>query len=120
MNAMRTLPPTDTKPAVLIEQSEFMRRRVARTLARRQRYRYVEPQVESTASGFLIKSPCCSRNVDPAGGVIEIASVVKIDEKWQLFSHDHTHGEWVFYCEYDSLDALLQVICTDSERLFWP
>jgi hypothetical protein len=120
MNAMRTLPPSDVKPAVLIEQSEFMRRRVVRMLTQRQRYRYVEPQVEATASGFRITSPCCSRNVDPVGGVIEIACIERVDERWQLYSHDHQHSEWVFYKEFESLDALLQVVCVDSERLFWP
>ncbi|HSD36044.1 MAG TPA: DUF3024 domain-containing protein [Rhodocyclaceae bacterium] len=120
MNAMRTHLPVNATLAVLVDQTEFMRRRVVRTLAQRQRYRYVEPQVEATPAGFLIRSPCCSRNVDPAGGVIQIASITRLDEVWQLFSHDHKKREWVFYDAFDSLDALLQVICVDSDRLFWP
>lgn len=105
---------------MLIEQSEFVRRRVVRALEKRSRYRYVEPLVTATPGGYMISSPCCSRNVDPDGGVIKIARIECFDGNWLLFSHDHENAEWVLYAAYDSLDALFVVVCADSERLFWP
>ena len=48
------------------------RKRIERALAARVRYRYVSPEVQADEAGYRIQSPCCSRNVDKAGGTIDI------------------------------------------------
>jgi hypothetical protein len=50
-------------------------KRIERALSQRERYRYVTPQViaDDEEHGYRIESPCCSRNVEPAGGIIDIA-----------------------------------------------
>ena len=53
--------------------NELDLRRIARAIQGRERYRYVKPHVIAAEAGYLVRSPCCSRNVDPAGGEIDIA-----------------------------------------------
>ena len=53
--------------------NEVDRKRIIRALAKRRRYRYVTPEVLLVEAGYHIVSPCCSRNIDPEGGVIDIA-----------------------------------------------
>lgn len=97
------------------------RKRIERSLARRERYRYVSPTVLPAPDGYLITSPCCSRNVDPDGGEIAIARLVFAPERrmWQLLRRDHAAGAWVAYFEYANLAALLAYLNEDPERLFW-
>lgn len=47
--------------------------RIVRALAGRARYRYVQPRVACEGGGWVVYSPNCSRQVDPAGGEIAIA-----------------------------------------------
>jgi hypothetical protein len=94
--------------------------RIERALAKRARYRYVQPRVEAAEGGWLISSPCCSRNVDPEGGEIAIAWLQEGDEGWRLYSRDHSHGRWVLHGTNSRLPTLLDAICKDSERKFWP
>jgi hypothetical protein len=53
--------------------NELDRRRIERLLKRRKRYRYVSPTVEAVTSGYRVESPCCSRNIDREGGVVDVA-----------------------------------------------
>jgi hypothetical protein len=62
------------QPASVVD---FTQRRIERALRERARYRYVSPRVLRDADGFRIESPCCSRNVDPGGGVIDIARLAR-------------------------------------------
>ncbi|CAN0620927.1 conserved protein of unknown function [Burkholderia multivorans] len=96
-------------------------RRIERALRRRARYRYVSPRVVRDADGFRIESPCCSRNVDPAGGVIDIARLAPgAAGIWRLYARDHDARRWSWWQESADLDALLDTLCVDAERVFWP
>ena len=55
--------------------NEVDRKRISKTLAERDRYKYVAPSVLPDVDGYLVRSPCCSRNVDPDGGEIDIARI---------------------------------------------
>jgi len=96
------------------------RRRIQRALRERVRYRYVQPQVDRVDAGYMITSPCCSRNVDPDGGVIEIAWIQPFEAGWRLYSRDHANHAWILREASDQLQVLLDVICVDAERVFWP
>lgn len=50
---------------------DLLQRRLERALRERVRYRYVQPNVLIEGSSYRIQSPCCSRKVDPTGGVID-------------------------------------------------
>ena len=96
------------------------RKRVERALAQRQRYRYVSPQVRKETGGYRIESPCCSRNVDQNGGVIDIARLEYLEWcAWRLYHKDHRHAEWVVEGEYTTLTAVLRRLNEDPERIFW-
>jgi hypothetical protein len=73
--------------------------RIERALRHRIRYRYVQPQIERGETGWVITSPCCSRNIDPTGGVIDIAWVEPVEGAWALYFKE---------------------ICVDPMRVFWP
>jgi hypothetical protein len=51
----------------------FERKQIERALAKRERYRYVRPTLRLMPDGIIVHSPCCSRRVDPAGGVVDVA-----------------------------------------------
>lgn len=104
---------------------DFMQRHLERSLGQRVRYRYVRPRVLREAGGYRIESPCCSRNVDRAGGVIDIARLVSLPaddgrSAWSLYSRDHAAGQWVLQQSGARLEVLLDVLCVDEQRLFWP
>jgi hypothetical protein len=106
---------------------ELDRRRIQRALRERVRYRYVQPKVlreeggDGAASGWRIVSPCCSRNVDPEGGEIDIAWLQPIaDARWRLHMRDHKLATWVPFEDADTLTELLDTICLDPTRVFWP
>ncbi len=117
---------------------DFLQRHLERSLSQRVRYRYVKPRVLREASGYRIESPCCSRNVDPDGGVIDIALLVShamdaVTESdaaaghgpagsagWCLFSRDHAAGQWVLQQSSAPLEVVLDVLCVDAQRVFWP
>jgi len=102
--------------------NELDLRRIRRALESRRRYRYVEPRVLGIADGYRIESPCCSRNVDPQGGVIDIARIepVPASGQWQLQRRDHPGQTWVVHGVFASLGAALDVLNEDPDRLFWP
>ena len=157
-------------------------KRIERALGRRERYRYVTPQVipDEEEHGYRIESPCCSRNVEPSGGIIDIALLkyldghgrsIAIDDEilhharfplsgspdettshstklpktaakslvtpvgerdevslrefydrshWLLYRKDHGYSTWVLHSVEDTLNAALDILLPDEERVFWP
>lgn len=96
------------------------RARIARALARRERYKYVRPRVEREGLGWKVVSANCSRRVDPAGGEIGIAWLVPAGNgRWLLHARDHAHGCWVLKAAGLRLDEALQRLCSDPQREFW-
>ena len=100
--------------------NEFDRKRVERALRNRARYKYVSPRVRAASDGLRIESPCCSRRVDPSGGMVDIALLQFFQEGgWKLYCKDHSAGEWKLYGEYERLTELLEPLTADPKRLFW-
>ena len=94
---------------------------IRRALNERVRYRYVQPRVLREGEAFRIEAPCCSRNVDPEGGVIDIALLTPMaGGGWQLHARDHAAGAWMLQQCSMQLDELMDVLCVDAQRLFWP
>lgn len=118
MNATaRTAPPDPTAAQVV----GFMRPFIERALKERVRYRYVQPVVLHEGEGFRIEAPCCSRNVNREGGVIDIALLAPSpDGRWALHRRDHTSGTWVLADGALNLGEALDTVCVDAERTFWP
>lgn len=113
-----------TKPSAVSQSphpNEIDLKRIERALGNRKRYRYVTPQVRSIENGYLVTSPCCSRNIDPAGGEIDIARLefLEVNRHWRLFQKDHAQGQWVSYGEYPALAPILAILRDDPERRFW-
>lgn len=98
------------------------RKRIERALATRKRYRYVEPRVEPMTNGYRITSPCCSRNIDASGGIIDIAwlEYLVTSRSWRAYHMDHTTKKWVRHCESAGLPELLRHLNDDPNRQFWP
>lgn len=101
--------------------NELDRRRVERSLRNRKRYRYVKPSVLGVMNGYLVQSPCCSRNIDPLGGTIDVALLQHVPggHPWQLFRKDHAAGEWRLHATYEHLTDLLGQLNDDTQRVFW-
>jgi hypothetical protein len=101
--------------------NEFDRKRIERALIHRKRYRYVSPSVTTVPNGYFISSPCCSRNVDPEGGVVDVALVLWIDQPkpWCLYRKDHQAQEWSLHMVGTRLVDLLEELNADTQRLFW-
>jgi len=103
------------------QPNEMDLKRIERALSDRKRYRYVSPIVQATTEGYLITSPCCSRNIDPDGGIIDIARLEYVLDKqnWRLYRKDHKTGTWVFHADFQALPPILALLREDSERRFW-
>lgn len=104
------------------QPNELDRRRILRSLASRQRYRYVSPTVEAITDGYVIRSPCCSRRVDPEGGVVDVAWLehhVGQTRSWNLYRKSHLSGQWLLHGSYARLPEALEVLNADPQRLFW-
>ena len=101
--------------------NELDRKRIERSLKTRKRYRYVKPSVVTVANGYRIESPCCSRNVDPQGGIVDVALLLHDADNlaWQLFRKDHACGTWELYSTYERLVSALDQLNADPERAFW-
>lgn len=96
-------------------------RRISRALGKRVRYRYVSPAVEAVAGGYRIVSPCCSRNIDPSGGIIDIARL-EYDQamgEWRLYRKDHGRSQWLLHARSLRLDQLMAQLNEDPSRVFW-
>lgn len=115
-----------TLPAALFgaarQPNELDLRRIVRRLEARVRYRYVAPMVLPDTRGYTIVSPCCSRNIDAAGGVIDIARI-EYDEaarRWSLYHKDHAaDGGWRLFMQGEQLDAVMDSLNEDPQRVFW-
>ncbi len=94
--------------------------RIERALRARQRYRYVQPRLEATASGWKVFSRNCSRSVDAAGGEIAIAWLRSGPGGWSLYARDHAARRWVLRLLGVELPVLLALLCGDPNREFWP
>ncbi|BBO99664.1 DUF3024 domain-containing protein [Sulfuriferula nivalis] len=101
--------------------NEFDLRRIARLLAQRVRYRYVEPEVQAIAGGYQIVSPCCSRNIDASGGTIDIARLEYVVQEslWRLYYKDHQRNMWQLHLEAPKLKMLITQLNEDPLRIFW-
>lgn len=106
---------------VAAHPNELDLKRIARALAARKRYRYVSPDVRAVTGGYLIQSPCCSRNIDADGGVIDIALLHHdaMGGTWKLFSKDHKRGTWEFHSVHQRLNTATDELNADPERMFW-
>jgi hypothetical protein len=92
---------------------------IQRALARRHRYKYVQPRVEPEGEGWKIVSPNCSRTVDPAGGDIDVAWLVRGAQGWRVHARDHAAGTWIAKSEPLPLAKALALLCEDTNREFW-
>jgi hypothetical protein len=103
------------------QPNEFDYKRIQRALEQRRRYRYVTPLLLKTANGYRIQSPCCSRTVDPDGGLIDIALLLFDEGKgnWRLLRKDHAVGVWELESEFSRLAELLDHLNEDGDRRFW-
>lgn len=101
--------------------NELDRKRIERALELRKRYRYVTPEVHAIDDGYVIRSSCCSRNIDPDGGIIDIAKLEFRSERscWWLYHKDHAIGHWIRHGEYRSLPPILDLLNQDLDRRFW-
>ena len=97
-------------------------KRIERALEQRERYRYVAPHVipDEEDHGYRIESPCCSRNVEPSGGPIDIALLKYLKPHWLLYRKDHDYSTWVLHSVVDTLNEALDILLPDDERVFWP
>lgn len=116
--ATRRTPGASSAPR---QPNEFDRMRVLRLLEGRARYRYVEPSVVAIVDGYLVRSPCCSRNVDPAGGEIDIALLLWDEalRDWTLYRRDHAAQCWIEDGRFARLGELLNRLGSDPARVFW-
>ena len=114
--AQRRAPRADAGNVLALDQA-----RIERALEQRARYRYVRPRVEREGTGWKIVSPNCSRNIDAAGGEIDIAWFVPSgDGRWLLHARDHQQGRWVLKAAALTLNEALAAVCADPLRNFWP
>jgi hypothetical protein len=99
--------------------------RITRALARRTRYKYVQPRVvaldDGARAGWQVLSPNCSRTIDASGGEIAIAWLLQQDDgRWRLHARDHAAGAWRQTAADLSLDAALARVCSDPLGEYWP
>jgi hypothetical protein len=100
--------------------NELDRKRIEKNLAERTRYKYVAPKVMPDIEGYIVRSPCCSRTVDPTGGEIDIARIEFQEEGfWRLYRKDDEKKRWMPHSEYISLNVLIKRLTSDTKREFW-
>jgi len=111
-----------TVPAPIDAQVvDLLQHRLQHALRQRARYRYVKPNILLEDGCYRVQSPCCSRRIDPTGGLIDIALLVPhADKRWCLCWRDHAAQSWVPHGQNASLSAVLDVLCSDPDRQFWP
>lgn len=101
--------------------NDLDRKRIERGLKARRRYRYVSPHVEKVPGGYRITSPCCSRNIDPDGGIIDVALLLYDpgSVEWHLYRKDHGNDAWQLHSSHERLVNVLEYLSADPERMFW-
>ncbi|MCK1429151.1 DUF3024 domain-containing protein [Bradyrhizobium sp. 87] len=97
--------------------NELDRKRIERALI----FRKHSPSVTPVKAGYLIESPCCSRNIDNDGGQIDVAlfHYDAVSGIWKLFFKNHARGSWKFYSIFHRLASAIDELNTDPERPFW-
>jgi hypothetical protein len=106
--------------AELHRLNAFERKQIERAIGRRARYRYVRPSLRLAADGVIVESPCCSRRVDPAGGVVEIALLQRTERgTWRLYWRDHAAAKWNLHAPHAHLAEALESLTNDPDHLFW-
>ncbi|MGP6156154.1 MAG: hypothetical protein ACLPYS_01225 [Vulcanimicrobiaceae bacterium] len=104
----------------LPQLGEFERRQIEHAIAKRERYRYVRPAVRVVPEGILVESPCCSRRVNPAGGMVDVALLQRLPSgSWQLYFKDHSASCWKLHSPHARLADALDALKSDPDRLFW-
>ena len=95
--------------------------RIERAITRRARYRYVIPTVVAVPDGYLVRSPCCSRTIDPAGGEIDVAWLHWNEAAgcWALHRRDHRGECWIEDGRFARLPELFDRLNADPQKLFW-
>lgn len=101
--------------------NDLDRKRIERALEQRKRYRYVTPSVAAVTDGYRITAPCCSRNIDPEGGIVDVALILFDADRslWQLFRKDHDKDAWEHHSIFERLPDLLALLNADEDRQFW-
>ncbi|MBH5371176.1 DUF3024 domain-containing protein [Bradyrhizobium glycinis] len=118
---MNTALPRKVKAELVPHPNELDRKRIERSLSSRKRYLYVSPNVRPVRGGYLIESPCCSRNIDKDGALIDVALVHydAVSGIWKMFRKNHARGNWEFYSLYHRLTSAIDDLNADPEGLFW-
>lgn len=118
---MRSVALNENVTRVATHPNDLDRKRIERAMKERKRYRYVTPVVVPVEGGYRIESACCSRNIDPEGGVVDIALILfaPADAPWQLFRRNHDVKEWELHSTYERIFDLLNELNTDDGRQFW-
>jgi hypothetical protein len=114
--------PEIVAPFAGAQPNELDRRRIVRNLVTRRRYRYVSPVVHAIKRGYLIESPCCSRRVDPEGGIVDVAWLEHVPGRelpWNLYRKDHANRRWELHGTYARLQDMLELLNLDPQRQFW-
>ncbi|MFK4504754.1 MULTISPECIES: DUF3024 domain-containing protein [Bradyrhizobium] len=109
------------KPGLARHPNELDRKRIERGLSARKRYLYVSPNVTPVWGGYCIECPCCSRNIDKDGALVDVALILYdgVTGIWKLFRKNHAGGVWEFYSLYHRLIPAIDELNADPERLFW-
>jgi hypothetical protein len=104
----------------LPQLSVFERKQIQRAIEKRKRYRFVRPTVRMLPDGILVESPCCSRRIDPTGGMVHVALLQRMPSGgWQLYCRDHSTLSWKLHSPHAQLADLLDSLVTDPDRIFW-
>lgn len=104
-----------------LQPNELDLKRIVRLLEKRARYRYVMALVDTCENGYRIQSPCCSRNISAAGGIIDIAWIEynALLDTWNLYRKDHTQNSWQFDLRASRLGQVIDYLNLDPARVFW-
>lgn len=105
----------------VLHPNDVDRKRIERAIKTRKRYRYVSPSVLAVSGGYRIESPCCSRNIDADGGIVDVALIEYREETggWHLYRKNHVQKAWEFAEAHGRLSELLNRLNADPERKFW-
>ncbi len=115
MKSRRVLAPAPVGAVVNLDE-----RRILQALARRERYKYVQPRLVREGRGWKVSSPNCSRSIRADGGEIEIARLQPEGQRWKLYARDHVLGIWVQKGNAVPLAQALALLAADPSREFWP
>lgn len=113
------MPSTSSQPGSPVNELDL--RRIVSQLEKRSHYRYVTVQVIQTEAEYRVVSPCCSRHIDPDGGVIDIARIAfdQTANRWRLYGKDHARDAWILRMSASRLAKLTNYLIADPEKCFW-